>query len=190
MSIFAPPPWRPESQYRAPPWLGPPEDVLPGVVPVELLMARTQDRAVLFTHILAYPTGFGFTLSVRRHHDLPQDVPQQRPRFGDVDDPDEFWEYDLRFGVEFADGRTATNHTPRPPDFEVQEPDSPTLTMTHGDGGNGVRNLHQWVWGLPPPGPLVFVCDWPARQTAESRQVDAQLVLEAAERAVTLWPAG
>lgn len=60
--------------------------------------------------------------------------------------------------------------------------------MTHGEGGGRVFNLHHWVGGLPPPGPLVFVCDWPARQLKESREVDARLVLEAADRAVPLWP--
>jgi hypothetical protein len=160
----------------------PPEDVLPGVVPLELLMVRTQDRAVLFTDILAYPTGFGFTVSVRLRQDPPH------PGVGDVYTPDALGELYLRFGVQFADGRTATNHSPHPRGVEVQEPDPPTLTMTHGEGGGRVFNSHQWVWGLPPPGPLVFVCDWPARQLQESREVDARLVLEAAERAVSLWP--
>jgi hypothetical protein len=84
MGFFMPPPGRPEWEYRAPAWLLPPEDVLPGVVPVELLMVRTQDRAVLFTDILAYPSGFGFTVSVR----LRQDPPQSHPGVGDVDEPD------------------------------------------------------------------------------------------------------
>jgi hypothetical protein len=59
--------------------------------------------------------------------------------------------------------------------------------MTHGEGGGRVWSSHQWVWGLPPPGPLVFVCDWPDRQLQESREVDARLVLDAAERAVRPW---
>jgi hypothetical protein len=43
--------------------------------------------------------------------------------------------------------------------------------------------------GAAPTGPLTFVCEWPARQIAESQvQIDARLVLDAAQRAVTLWP--
>ena len=46
-----------------------------------------------------------------------------------------------------------------------------------------------WIWGLPPPGPLAFVCEWPARGIPESRvEIDAGLVLEAAGRAVPIWP--
>jgi hypothetical protein len=45
-----------------------------------------------------------------------------------------------------------------------------------------------WVWGLPPPGPLAFVCEWPARHIPESRAViDARLVLDAAGRVVPIW---
>jgi hypothetical protein len=45
-----------------------------------------------------------------------------------------------------------------------------------------------WVWGLPPPGPLAFVVEWPARGIPETRaEIDAGLVLEAAARAVPIW---
>jgi len=43
--------------------------------------------------------------------------------------------------------------------------------------------------GLPPPGPLAFVCEWPTRHIPETRaEIDASLVLEAAARAVAIWP--
>ena len=45
------------------------------------------------------------------------------------------------------------------------------------------------VWPLPPPGPVSFVCELPARGIPESRvEVDAQLILDAAGRAIRLWP--
>jgi hypothetical protein len=48
-----------------------------------------------------------------------------------------------------------------------------------------------WVWGLPPPGPLAFVCAWPAGQLpASGVEIDARLVLEAAGRAAPVWPTG
>ena len=46
-----------------------------------------------------------------------------------------------------------------------------------------------WVYGLPPPGPLAFVVEWPARGIPETRvEFDAGLVLAAAARAVRIWP--
>jgi hypothetical protein len=44
-------------------------------------------------------------------------------------------------------------------------------------------------WPLPPPGPLAFVCEWPAAGIAVTRsEIDAQLVLDAADRAQLIFP--
>src|SRR5256885_6760927 len=49
--------------------------------------------------------------------------------------------------------------------------------------------LRYWVWPLPPPGPVAFVCEWPAFGIPESRaELHARLILDAAARAVELWP--
>ena len=81
----------PEVEYRRPAWVEPPADLVPGIVPVELILARMPQRAI----------------------------------------------------------------------------------------------------GLPPPGPLAFVVEWPARGIPETRvEIDASLVLEAADRAAPVWPTG
>ena len=69
MSFFAMPAWEPPSGYRIPAWLRPPEAIIPGIVPVELLLARTDTDAVLVTHLRAYPTGLEFILTARPHPD-------------------------------------------------------------------------------------------------------------------------
>jgi hypothetical protein len=88
--------------------------------------------------------------------------------------------------VRFADGRRADNDSRRwPHPAGDQPPDPPWLYQsTSGpDGG------HVWLWGLPPPGPLTFVWQWPAQQLPPSEVVlDAGLVLAAAARATSLWP--
>ena len=38
----------PEVEYRRPAWVEPPADMVPGFVPVELILARTLDRAPRF----------------------------------------------------------------------------------------------------------------------------------------------
>src|SRR4029450_4050947 len=65
MNFFATPPWQPPSGSRIPAWLRPPETMSPGIVPVELLLARTDTDAVLVTHLRAYPTGLEFLLHAR-----------------------------------------------------------------------------------------------------------------------------
>ena len=195
MSFFEPPEPPPappavaEIDYRPPAWVGPPADVLPGVVPVELLIARTDEAAIAVRGIYAYPTGFGFTLSVRLRRRVAGQ--QLDPNLFDVAfEGDRLADAFLRFGVQFADGAKATN-LPRYDlhGSDAAEPTPPVLT-THGGGGGGTAwDMEQWAWPLPPAGPLTFVCEWPARRIGESRVgLDADLVRQAAERATHLWP--
>ena len=166
MSFFDLPAPRPPTEHRMPVWSRGPVDMVPGVVPVALLVARTDTHAVLVDGLLVY-------LAVRRHPALPRH--QTDPRV---------W-HELRLEVRFADGRRADNGPgpwPRPDDD--QPPDPPLLyqSVIGPDGG------HVWLWGLPPPGPLTFACQWPSEQIPPSQaELDAGLVLAAAARATTLW---
>jgi hypothetical protein len=160
-----------------PAWSRGPEGTVPGVVPVELLVARTDTYAVLVGGLLVYPTGFDFDLAVRRRPGRPREYRDHHERS---------WDDHLRLEVRFADGRAADNDFRRwPRTSGDQAPDPPLLYQsTVGDDGG-----HVWLWGLPPPGPLTFACRWPARQIPPSQaELDAGLILEAAERARTLWP--
>jgi hypothetical protein len=119
VSFFTMPAWEPPSGYRIPAWLRPPEATVPGIVPVELLLARSDTHAVLVTHLHAYPTGVDFILSVRPHPHL------QQPRH----DPDRLHRLvyrDLWLELRFADGHRVGNH-PRywPRNFETHQPDPP-----------------------------------------------------------------
>jgi hypothetical protein len=171
MSFFETPPLRSPTDYRVPPWARGPLDMVPGVVPVALLVARTSTHAVLIDGLLVYPTGFDFDLAVRRH-------PRHRRH------PGHEWGDDLRLEVRFADGRSAGNRPGHWPSRD-RPPDPPWLyqSVSGPDGG------HLWLWGLPPPGPLTFACRWPEERIPPSRvELDARLVLDAAGRATTLWP--
>jgi hypothetical protein len=187
MSFFELPAWQPPSGYRIPSWLRPPEAMVPGIVPVELLLARTDIRAILATALRAYPTGLHFVLTVRPRPGQPH----QRRHHSDRDHH-RFHHHDLWLELRFADGHTASNDPRRcPRTFETQQPDPPFL-YCHGGGGSE-RGWHSryWLWGLPPPGPLAFVCAWRAGQLrASGVEIDARLVLEAAGRAAPVWPTG
>lgn len=95
----------------------------------------------------------------------------------------------LRLGVQFADGSKATSVGGFPP--PGAPPAGPILIPRSGGGGGGQWRESQWVWPLPPPGPLAFVCEWPAMGIAVTRcEVDAQLILDAARRSQILFADG
>jgi hypothetical protein len=149
--------------------------MVPGVVPVALLVARTDTHAVLVDGLLVYPTGFDFDLAVRRRPGRPH---HHRPH------PREW--HELRLEVRFADGRSADNDSRRWPHPSGDQPPDPPLLYQSTIGPDGG---HVWLWGLPPPGPLTFACQWATEQIPPSQaELDAGLVLAAAERARTLWP--
>ncbi len=82
MDFFPEPPDMPDEDLEEPPqpvWTGPPEDVLPGVVPLELVLGRSESTVVLLTGVRAFPTGLALTLGVRvrgplRRRDLHSEV--------------------------------------------------------------------------------------------------------------------
>jgi hypothetical protein len=188
----SPPPTPKQEVYRQPPWFGAPRGTIPGIVAVELVLARTDRFAVCISRLGAYPTGFEFdllALAAPGGADGDELDPMQfghgrhRARVDQRLAPDEF----LRLGVQFADGGKATN-LPGARQYGPGQPDGPVL---HGGGGGGGDNhWHQieWVWPLPPPGPLAFVCEWPAAGIPVTRkEIDAQLILEAADRAKVIF---
>ncbi|MEV4197904.1 hypothetical protein [Micromonospora globbae] len=166
-----------------------PEAVLPGSVPQEFLLAHTPEAAVAVSSLLAFPTGFQCTLVAvlrRERFGRAFDPTLQRElwRLRDEPLPEEF----LRFGVQFPDGRVATNLA-RGPFPQVTLPAGPVLLPDSGSGSDRRYDMSFWVWPLPPAGQVTFVCQWPIFGIPESRAtVDAQLILDAAGRAIDLWP--
>ena len=98
----------------------------------------------------------------------------------------------LQLAVEFSDGRTAVNVGRSALSDELA---GPVLWPGGRSGGGSIGGGTSWfqgfsLWPLPPPGPLTFVCEWPALGLAESRaEIDAQSVLDAAARAQVLFEA-
>jgi hypothetical protein len=174
-----------------PVWMGPPHAVLPGIVPLGLVVARTEETVVAIAGLQVYPEGFGFTLNLRLRTVSIREERQFEHWFETFTLDDEDLRDELiRFGVQFADGRKATNLEQPRRDLDEQ-PDGPVLNQFAAGGSTSSYDVEYWVWPLPPAGPLAFVCAWPARDIAETRtEIDAGRIHEAAGRAVTLWPEG
>ncbi len=184
-SIPQPPPREPVRHAR--PAYMQPDAVIPGSVPGELLLIRTEEAAVAIGGICAYPNGFEFTAHVRMRGSKHANVPGLNDPFdrfgrrgpeasGDV----------LRLGVLYADGRRgATTGGPRLPDDREH-----VFLMPGSSGGTPQRyDCKFWVHPLPPDGPVTFVAAWPEYGAAETQaELDGAAIRAAAARAVTLWP--
>jgi hypothetical protein len=162
--------------------------MLPGVVPVELVLANNHRAAISVGRCSAYSTGFELEVRVlvrgAEANELNPSLngvyrlPGRRTTFEEM----------LRFGIEFSDGRKATNVGGRGP-AGSGEPSEPVLWGMGGGGGGGRWQQDFWVWPLPPTGPLSFVCEWPAAGIPLTRRsVDAQMLLDAAARARAVFP--
>ncbi len=196
MGFFEPPPPPPSPPEPSPQpvWAGPGDNVVGGAVALELVLARTDNVAILLRNFVAYPTGITFVLDTRRRSFDPDTVGDplghhmMRPGRGDPDTV-------LRFGVQFSDGAKATlighRHWPGP-DEPLEQP----VLMPRGGGGHSGRwTQDMWLWPLPPAGPFAFVVEWPLESIPETRlEIDAGLLLKAASRSEVLWddvpPAG
>jgi hypothetical protein len=173
-----------------------PDNELPGAAAICLLLGRTDDLAVGITTVEAYSTGFSFNLAVRLRDErggfglsmyeliAGHGHPHANPPAANER---------LLLGLEYADGRTATNLNPMPFPADPRAgglPDDEVVLAPSGGGGGG-RAFDQgyWVAPLPSPGPLTFVCAWPALGIAEAHtRMDATLIIDAAARARVLWP--
>jgi hypothetical protein len=189
--FFEPPPASPPPEpprYRTPPWFGPPTGTLAGIVAFEEMLAQTDEAAVCISHIAVYPTGFEFDVLVLMDGELEGLDPMTlHPQYRRLQHGSEVPPELLRIGVQFSDGSKATNAGGfRPP--ARGRPTEPVMSPRGGGGGGGSFRQTHWVWPLPPPGPVGFVCEWPAKAIALTRsQIDAQPILDAATRARVIF---
>ena len=187
MSFFSeiPQPPGPEPVPQPRPAWAQPEHVIPGSVPGELLLVRTEDVAVAIGSIRAYPSGFEFTALVRTRGKATSGErgPGLNNPFGGPfrrrSDPGDV----LQLGVLYADGRRGATGG----GFGAE---GGLHLMPGSSGGNDRRyDSNFWVHPLPPDGPVTFVAAWPEHGVAETRaELDAAAIHAAVARAVTLWP--
>ncbi|MCZ4492427.1 MAG: hypothetical protein JWP53_1358 [Conexibacter sp.] len=179
-----PPPPPPEPvQYRSPPWSGPPDNVVPATVALDVLVVRTPAWAVWIGHGSVTPEGMEFTVTIlgRRSEPAPGAMGPLFDGTG-ADVP--------RLGVGFDDGRRAVSDGR--PSATHPTGDRATEIMLWPRGGSGSQRHSSrdfWLWPLPPPGSLTFAMSWPEQGLDEVVvEVDAAPIREAAGRAVELWP--
>jgi hypothetical protein len=175
-------------------WMGPPRDVLPAMVPVERVVARTDEVAVCLGCFRAYPAGFEFEAFAMAKDEESGLDPFRFDHTYTAERTGEIPPEKLRLGFEFGDGSRVTN-TGREFDWDWEgsrlRPASPIMGDGRMGGGGGEWSWSFWVWPLPPSGPLTFVCEWPAADIPLTRtELDASPIIEAASRAQRIFGSG
>jgi hypothetical protein len=199
------PPDEPPRQEEADPWvdlrpdwLGPPAGELGGVVPLGLVVGRSDRGVVALSHAVAYSTGVSLELVAYAGGLEPRDTQavfhdQHAGRFGTEELPDGF----LRLGIELSDGQRVSNigarrHHLRPGDT----PAGPLLIQGGGGGGQTGKssvswNASFWLWPLPAGGALRITCEWPiAGIPVSTAEVGTAELLGAAAKAVRIFDEG
>jgi len=178
----------------------PMEDLEPGpwiagVVGVDLLVAQSDEAVVLINRLAVFPDGVDLWVESYVRRGVRRGRRARRfehpMMLHDLDDPrgpvpDAF----LRFGVSWPDGKRATNLEQRWTGDWEDLPEETYGLEPRGGGGSDRRYEQQyWLWPIPATGELSFVVEWPAYNIPETvKTIDAQLLLEAAERAHSVWP--
>jgi hypothetical protein len=194
-----------EEPHESPEWLEAPRGWLGGVVPLELLVARSHLAAVYLSSLVAYPTGFTLTINTLASSadtiGLDAFEPyhlQRRRRSEGGEIPPEL----LRFGVQYSDGRKKAtfgewlgggiSSTMLAFSGEDDAPDPSTqIVIESGGGRGGALDADQkyWIWPLPPPGPVTFACEWPELEIPETQvAMEGEVIRKAAGRAERVWP--
>lgn len=174
------------------PWMSwmRPELVVPGSVAARVLLIHTDEVAVVVNDVRAFANGFELTVrAYQRCAPAGGRWMSRGPRVVDVDgDPDELKL--LRFGVLFADGRRgATPRLPGPLQREAPAAGEVLIAERGRQGGWQEWVSEYWIHPLPPQGPVTFIASWLGWDVPETQgQVDGALILQAAQRAVRLWP--
>ncbi len=192
--FFEPPPRDAHESEPAHEWEGPANGVVPVTVPVELILAKTPEAAIYLASVSAHPAGFEFDVFVviaDRESELEPfdyDYRALARHTGEIPSGQ------LRLGLRFGDGSKATNTGKYFGWYEeaTEAPDAPYMNDLGGEGGGEQRNWHHsfWVWPLPPPGRLEFVCEWPdAGVPLTAVELDRTAITEAALGAREIFPA-
>jgi len=210
MPFFGPPPRRPPWEPPEPPTWGPPiwdrpsEDTLGASVAMTVLLARSDEHALVLDEVRSYPNGFTFSLVMMGNPNTPPDPAEMhRP-----------WMMQGRVGFEFADGSVVSSE-PKPmpggrmpfnassssmvvaaasigPGGIDLDPDGvPTGHVLRAQGGGGGSHNRFstgfWCFRLPAPGPMTIHADWPDHLDEVAVEADATPIVDASARATILW---
>jgi hypothetical protein len=169
---------------RPGPWVG-------GVVPLELVVAKSDMAAITVESLTVFPDGFSFILhgSLHRFTDPSNrlvawhDQSMGRGTEAGKPVPPDF----LRVGLVWPGGVRVTNLDRWGLGAEVSKA-AYGFEVDHSSSSGRKRTDEYWAWPVPKDGILTIVVSWPAFRIQETKvEVEASLLASAAHRAHPVW---
>jgi hypothetical protein len=157
-----------------------PDNEVPGSLPVDAILFRSEQAAIVLTTCEAYSHGF----------DLGVLAYLRDPPAGDVGirmaphAPGE-----LAIGVQYAGGRRAGTFGGGSTEEAIPEAERLRVQLQGGQTGNRLMQTSVRVTPLPPAGDVIVVAAWESQGIAECfAALSGDAIRAAAARAVVLWP--
>jgi hypothetical protein len=162
---------------------------VPAYLPADVVLGLSDQAAVVMHGIACYPRGFAFSLEATTRYEVNYDGEDDEDRRG----PFNFWgrarDGSARFGIEYSDGRRAALDADGPPASRKDKTNTISIWPGGGSSGGGHSRTDIWVQPLPPPGPVTFAIEWPAKRIDETlHTIDGQEFRDAAGRATRVFP--
>jgi hypothetical protein len=163
---------------------------LPGIVPVELVLAHNDRGCIAISYLAVVPDAVCFTLTAFNGPALADEWDDTGHEF---EAPGELRyggrgraEHGVVFGAQFPDGVKVTTLQPYHPGYADAE-----YGLDH-EGGHGSAHRYDHelcLWPLPSAGTLDLVVAWPAADITETHtELDTAPIISAAQRTHPAWP--
>ncbi|MFE6857462.1 hypothetical protein [Nocardia sp. NPDC057668] len=150
------------------------------VVPLEALLARTDDIVVSLNGARVYSGGVELSIQVHARASAPVTALGALSSYGPCTRDQ------CLLGVEFPGGGTATNISDR---GAAQTNSGPLLSSGGGGGGSAHSSYTFQLSPIPPAGVMAIWVAWPAASIPETCvEIATEPLREAADRVQVLWP--
>ncbi|TYB60621.1 hypothetical protein FXF51_30860 [Nonomuraea sp. PA05] len=183
------------ADIELPAWLGPPVTEMGTLLPMERLLARSDNVVLNLAFVRAYRAGCSFQVEIAFRQgdlhggdflELHMMAMYATPRFtlrAGEPLPDRL----LRWGVRFSNGTKLTSI-----DDRSGEPSAPLLQAMHqggGETGSMLGGTRLWLWPLPPPEPFELAVEWPMGGIGLTIvELDGAAIVAAGRRSTDFWP--
>lgn len=163
----------------------PPDGVLPGIVPLERVLASSDRAAICLSRVGVYPTGLELEVLIG----VKDDKAELDPRIWRLVDGDEPYEIGPKLAIQFADGLRLSSQASVDEISRDLEKAASGMVLMWGRGTNQWWRECLWIWPTPASGIVVFSCEWQGADISESTwSLRGQVITDAANRAkADLW---